>query len=99
MFLLDTSTLLLLRIRNKCFPYAYLTTSIVINELALKSTSIEQSGPCFLIIGFTSKKIRTADEEIYLLKKLCPNLEVITQDYHLRKKTKGTSVKKLLINY
>ena len=85
--------------RRKYFPYPCLLTIKVEQELIKRKTEFKELVPYFIVVGINSKTIRTADEEIVLVSILCPNLRVVTEDYHLRRKVSGTSVKKLLYGY
>jgi hypothetical protein len=68
----------------------------VLKELEYRKFNKEELGSCSLIIALTNKKIVSADQEVVELMKLFSDMLVVTEDYHLRKKTKGISARKIL---
>ena len=98
MFLIDTSSIILLIKRRKCFIYPYAIPLSVIKELYKKNINIDCINSPILIISISYAN-KTADQEINTLKRIYPYFKVVSEDYHLRKKTQGISVKKLLCNF
>jgi len=96
MFLLDTSSILVLNNNKKAFHSNFITTSKVVKELKRLNFNFKEIGP--LILTVTIRDIKTADQEIVIVKEKLRGITIVTEDYYLRKKLSGISIRKLLIN-
>ena len=96
MFLLDTSSILVLNNNKKAFHSNFITTSKVVKELKRLNFNFKEIGP--LILTVTIRDIKTADQEIVIVKEKLRGITIVTEDYYLRKKLRGISIRKLLIN-